>query len=152
MPFYEHVFLARQDLAQNQVDALSETFTKVVEDNQGKVVKTEPWGLRTCAYKIRKNRKAHYVLLGLDAPAPAVAELERQVALNEDVIRYQTIRVDKIDAEPSAILKKSDRGERERGSRGGLRSGGGGRDRDRGGPEREEFRAGERAERQPVEA
>ena len=80
MPLYEHVFLARQDLAQAQVDALAETATKIVEDNNGKVVKTETWGLRSLAYKIAKNRKAHYVMLEIDAPAGVVAELERQHA------------------------------------------------------------------------
>src|SRR6218665_3174402 len=94
MALYEHVFLARQDLAQAQVDALAEAATKIVEDNNGKVVKTETWGLRSLAYRIAKNRKAHYVMLEIDAPAAAVAEVERQASLNEDVIRYMTIRVD----------------------------------------------------------
>ena len=119
MALYEHVFLARQDLAQAQVDALAETATKIVEDMQGKVVKTETWGLRSLAYRIAKNRKAHYVMLNIDSAPPAVQELERQVALNEDVIRYQTIRVDALEAGPSAMMRKSDRGERgERGERG----------------------------------
>ena len=94
MPLYEHVFLARQDLAQAQVDALAENATKIIEDNGGKVAKTETWGLRSLAYRIAKNRKAHYVMLDIDAPAPAMAELERQTGINEDVIRYMTIRVD----------------------------------------------------------
>ena len=120
MPLYEHVFLARQDLATNQVDGLSEAFTKIIEDGQGKVTKTEYWGLRTLAYRIAKNRKAHYVLLNVDAPAPAIAELERQVGLNEDIIRFQTIRVDAHESEPSAMMRKSDRDERGgRGGRGG---------------------------------
>ena len=119
MALYEHVFLARQDLAQAQVDALAETATKIVEDMHGKVVKTETWGLRSLAYRIAKNRKAHYVLLNIEAPAAAVQELERQVGLNEDVIRYQTIRVEALEAGPSAMMKKSDRGDRaERGERG----------------------------------
>src|SRR6202008_4041719 len=94
MPLYEHVFLARQDLAQAQVDALAENATRIIEDNGGKVVRTETWGLRSLAYRIAKNRKAHYVALDFDAPAPAVGELERQTQINEDVIRYMTIRVD----------------------------------------------------------
>ena len=94
MPLYEHVFLARQDLAQAQVDALAETATKIIEDNGGKVAKTETWGLRSLAYRIAKNRKAHYVALDFDAPAAGVAELERQSNINEDVIRFLTIRVD----------------------------------------------------------
>ena len=88
MALYEHVFLARQDLAQAQVDALAEAATKIVTDNQGKVVKTETWGLRSLAYRIAKNRKAHYVMLEIDAPGSVVAELERQTQINEDVIRY----------------------------------------------------------------
>ena len=94
MPLYEHVFIARQDLAQAQVDALAETATKIIEDAGGKVVKTETWGLRSLAYRIAKNRKGHYVMLDFDAPAAAVAELERQTQINEDVIRYMTVRVD----------------------------------------------------------
>lgn len=112
MPLYEHVFLARQDLAQNQVDALAETSTKIIEDNGGKVVKTETWGLRNIAYRVKKNRKAHYVMLDIDAPAPAIAELERQIRINEDVIRYMTVRVDAHEQGPSAMMRKSERGER----------------------------------------
>ncbi|HEV2747802.1 MAG TPA: 30S ribosomal protein S6 [Allosphingosinicella sp.] len=116
MPLYEHVFLARQDLAQAQVDALAENATKIIENNGGKVVKTETWGLRSLAYRIQKNRKAHYVMLDLDAPAPVVAELERQTQINEDVIRYMTVRVDAHEQGPSAMMRRS---ERDRGSRGG---------------------------------
>ena len=119
MPLYEHVFLARQDLAQAQVDALAENATKIIADNGGKVVKTETWGLRGLAYRIAKNRKAHYVMLDIDAPAPALAELERQTGINEDVIRFMTLRVDAHEKGPSAMMRKSDRGERgERGDRG----------------------------------
>ncbi|WP_199555564.1 30S ribosomal protein S6 [Sandaracinobacteroides hominis] len=119
MPFYEHVYLARQDLAPAQVEALTEAFSKIITDMGGTVATTEYWGLRNIAYRIAKNRKAHYVLLNIDGPAPAILELERQVALNEDVIRYQTIRVDALEAGPSAMMKKSDRAERgERGDRG----------------------------------
>ncbi|MGF7170258.1 small subunit ribosomal protein S6 [Sphingobium xanthum] len=117
MPLYEHVFLARQDLAQAQVDALAENATKIVEAQEGKVTKVENWGLRNLAYKIAKNRKAHYVLLNIDAPAGTVAELERQTQINEDVIRYMTIRVDELEAGPSVMMRKSDR-DRERGDRG----------------------------------
>jgi small subunit ribosomal protein S6 len=116
MPLYEHVFLARQDLAQAQVDALAENATKIVEDNGGKVVKTETWGLRSLAYRIAKNRKAHYVMLDLDAPAQAVAELERQSNINEDVIRFLTIRVDELEKGPSAMMRRGDK-ERSRGER-----------------------------------
>ncbi len=116
MPLYEHVFLARQDLAQAQVDALAENATKIIEDNGGKVVKTETWGLRSIAYRIAKNRKAHYVMLDIDAPAPALAELERQTGINEDIIRFMTIRVDAHEKGPSAMMRKQDR-ERTRGPR-----------------------------------
>ena len=117
MPLYEHVFLARQDLAQGQVDALAETATKIIEDNGGKVVKTETWGLRSLAYRIQKNRKAHYVMLEIDAPPPLVAELERQTQINEDVLRYMTIKVDAHEQGPSAMMRRGER-ERERGDRG----------------------------------
>lgn len=121
MPLYEHVFLARQDLAQAQVDTLAESATKIIEDGNGKVVKTETWGLRGLAYRIAKNRKAHYVMLEIDAPAAAVAEVERQASLNEDVIRYMTIRVDAHEQGPSAMMRRSERdrrGREERGDRG----------------------------------
>jgi small subunit ribosomal protein S6 len=114
MPFYEHVYLARQDLAPAQVEGLTEAFTKIIADNKGEVKGTEYWGLRGLAYRIRKNRKAHYVLLNIEAPAAAVQELERQVALNEDVIRYQTIRVDALETEGSAMVRKTDKNERGR--------------------------------------
>src|SRR3982751_2902432 len=118
MPLYEHVFLARQDLAQAQVDALAENATKIIEDNGGKVVKTETWGLRSLAYRISKNRKAHYVMLELDAPAAALAELERQTGINEDVIRFMTIRVDELEKGPTVMMRKGDRDRGERGDRG----------------------------------
>jgi small subunit ribosomal protein S6 len=114
MALYEHVFLARQDLAQAQVDALAEAATKIIEDNQGKVVKTESWGLRSLAYKIAKNRKAHYVMLEIDAPAGVVAELERQTQINEDIIRYMTVKVDALEAGPSVMMRKGDRDGRRR--------------------------------------
>lgn len=121
MPLYEHVFLARQDLAQAQVDALAENATAIIEANQGKVTKVETWGLRSLAYKIAKNRKAHYVMLNIDAPAGVVAELERQTQINEDVIRYMTVRVDALEAGPSVMMRKSDRDRERRGGRDGDR-------------------------------
>ncbi len=128
MPLYEHVFLARQDLSQAQVDTLAQNATKIIEDNEGKVTKTETWGLKSLAYKIQKNRKAHYVMLNIEAPPGVVAELERQTRVNEDVIRYLTIRVDELETEPSVQMRKSDRS--DRGDRKGGRDGGRGRDRD----------------------
>lgn len=130
MPMYEHVFLARQDLAQAQVDVLAENAAKIVEAQEGKVVKVENWGLRNLAYKIAKNRKAHYVMLNIDAPTGVIAELERQTAINEDVIRYITIRVDELESGPSVMMRKNER-DRRGGRSGGP--GGGGRHRDGGG-------------------
>ena len=136
MPLYEHVFLARQDLAQAQVDALAENATKIVESQDGKVTKVETWGLRNLAYKIAKNRKAHYVMLNIDAPAGVVAELERQTAINEDVIRYMTIRVEELETGPSVMMRKSDRGDRRGGREGGRGDREGGRE-GRDGPRRD---------------
>ncbi|HEX8401864.1 MAG TPA: 30S ribosomal protein S6 [Allosphingosinicella sp.] len=137
MPLYEHVFLARQDLAQAQVDALAQAATEIVETNGGRVVRTETWGLRSLAYRISKNRKAHYVALDFDAPPGVVAELERQTQINEDVVRYLTIRVDEHEQGPSAMMRRnerSERGDRDRGDRGDR---GPRRDRDDRAPRRE---------------
>jgi small subunit ribosomal protein S6 len=109
VPLYEHVFLARQDLSQSQVDALAATATEIVETNGGKVTKTETWGLKGLAYKIKRNRKAHFVLLNVEAPAGVVAELERQTQINEDVLRYMTVRVDEHEGGPSVQMRKNDR-------------------------------------------
>lgn len=113
MALYEHVFLARQDLSQAQVDALAATATEIVEANDGKVTKTETWGLKNLAYKIDRNRKAHFVLLNIEGPGSVVAELERQTRINEDVIRYLTVRVDEHETGPSVMMRKGDR-DRER--------------------------------------
>ena len=144
LTLYEHVFLARQDLAQGQVDALAEAATQIITDNGGKVIKTETWGLRNLAYRIAKNRKAHYVLLDFEAPAPVVAELERQTQINEDVIRYMTLKVDEHESGPSVMMRRGER-DRERGrDRDGERGGFGG-DRDRG----ERGDRGDRGPRRP---
>ncbi|MEQ1725554.1 MAG: 30S ribosomal protein S6 [Sphingopyxis sp.] len=112
MALYEHVFLARQDLSQAQVDALAEGATKIVEGHSGSVIRTETWGLKQLAYKIEKNRKAHFVMLAIDAPGNSVAELERQASINEDIIRYLTIRVDAHEDGPSVMMRKADRAAR----------------------------------------
>ena len=114
MPLYEHVFLARQDLSQAQVDALAAAATEIVEANQGKVVKTETWGLKSLAYKIKRNRKAHFVMLDIDAPPGVVAELERQTSINEDVIRFLTVRVDELEGGPSVMMRKAERDKAKR--------------------------------------
>ncbi len=118
MALYEHVFLARQDLSQSQVDTLAAQATEIVEKNDGKVTKTETWGLKSLAYKIDRNRKAHFVMLNIEGPGSVVEELERQTRINEDVIRYMTIRVESHEEGPSAMMRKSDRDKKKR-DRGG---------------------------------
>jgi small subunit ribosomal protein S6 len=121
MPLYENVFIARQDISAAQVEALADGFTTLVTENGGQVSKREYWGLRNIAYRIKKNRKGHYVLLNLDAPPAAVNELERNMRINEDVIRYLTVRVEALEEGPSAVMQNRGRGEerdRERGRRG----------------------------------
>ena len=117
MPLYEHVFLARQDLSQAQVDALAAHATEIVEQGGGKVAKTETWGLKSLAYKIDRNRKAHFVLLNLECPGSVVAELERQNRINEDVIRWLTIGVDAHEEGPSAQMRKNERDRKRRSER-----------------------------------
>ncbi|MGZ8417029.1 MAG: 30S ribosomal protein S6 [Methyloceanibacter sp.] len=145
MSLYEHVFLARQDISAQQVEALLQSFRTIIEERGGTVGKTEYWGVKSLAYRIKKNRKAHYSLINIDAPYEAVNELERQMRLSTDVIRFLTIKVDEHDAGPSAMMRRADRDERDgRGDRGdrfdrgdrGDRGGGRGprrdfRDRDR---------------------
>ncbi len=144
MPLYECVFIARNDVSQQQVDLIADTLTTLISEHGGEVKKREYWGLRGLAYKVKKNRKGHYMLLGIDAPAPAIHELERQLGLNEDVLREMTTRIEEINVEePSAILaKRGEDRDRERGFRGPKPAGrfGSGRGRERG-DEREEFRA-----------
>ncbi len=130
MPLYEHIFIARQDISPAQVEALTETLQKIVTDNGGKIAKTEYWGLRSLQYKIKKNRKGHYSLFNINAPAAAVHELERQEKINEDILRVLTIRVEEHDENPSPVLSRRDREGGREGGRDGGREGGG---RDRGG-------------------
>ena len=121
MPYYENVFIARQDISSQQVDLMTEEFSKLVSDNGGEVPKTEYWGVRGLTYRIKKSRKGHYVLMNLDAPPDSVQELERQMRLHEDVIRYMTIRVDELEEGPSVMMQsRGGRGSRgDRGERGG---------------------------------
>ena len=119
MPLYEHVYLARQDLSAQQVEELTTQLSGVITQMGGTVSKNEYWGLQSLTYRIRKNRKAHMTLLNVDAPAAALNEIERQERLNEDVLRYLTIRVEAHEEGPSAMMRKSDRDDRgERGDRG----------------------------------
>jgi small subunit ribosomal protein S6 len=113
MALYEHLLIARQDISAQQVDALATHLKTIVEGEGGKVEKQEYWGLRGLAYRIKKNRKGHYSLLAIDAPAAAVKEMERQLGINEDVLRYLTLRVEQLDLELSPVLARRDR-ERER--------------------------------------
>jgi len=117
MALYETVFIARQDVSAKQVEDYAKAFGKIVNDNGGEVKRTESWGLRTLAYKIKKNRKGHYTLMHLDAPHKAILELERNMRLNEDVLRFLTVSIDKLPEGPSAILKQGDddRGDDDRG-------------------------------------
>lgn len=121
MALYEHVFLARQDISGQQVEALVDQYRGVIEANGGKVGKVENWGLKTLTYRIKKNRKAYYTLMNIDAPAAAVDEMERQMRINEDVLRYLTVRVEAHEDAQSAMMQKRDdrprRGDRDGGDR-----------------------------------
>jgi len=122
MALYEHVFMSRQDVTAQQVEALTEQLKSVLAAHGGKVGKSEYWGVKSLAFRIKKNRKAHFSLLNIDAPAAAVAEMERQLRLNEDVLRFLTLRVDEHEEGPSAMLRKREDSERdERGERRGPR-------------------------------
>jgi small subunit ribosomal protein S6 len=115
MPFYENVFIARQDISTAQVEALADAFATIVAEQGGKIEKREYWGLRNLAYRVKKNRKGHYMLFNLDAPPAAVNELERNMRINEDVLRYLTVHVDALEEGPSAMMQARSRGEeRER--------------------------------------
>ena len=114
MPYYESVFIARQDISPTQVDGLADAFEKIIIDAGGSIARRESWGLRTMAYKINKNRKGHYVLLNMEAPATALHEMERQMRINEDVLRYLSIRVDKLEDAPSVMMRNKERYDRPR--------------------------------------
>ena len=123
MPLYEHVFLARQDISQAQVEALTKEYSDIITEAGGRIGKTEYWGVKPLAFKIKKNRKAHYTLVNIDAAPTAVAEMERRMGLSPDVLRFMTIRVDAHETEPSIQMRKSDRDDRRDGERGGFRGG-----------------------------
>jgi small subunit ribosomal protein S6 len=118
MPLYEHVFLARQDVTTQQVEAMADGFRSVIENGGGRLGKLEYWGVKSLAYRIKKNRKAHFTLLNIDAPSSAVAEMERQMSINEDILRFMTVKVEELEDGPSAMMQRRDRDDR--------------RDRDRG--------------------
>jgi small subunit ribosomal protein S6 len=150
MPLYEHVFLARQDVTSQQVESMIDTYKGVIEQNGGRLEKIEMWGVKSLAYRIKKNRKAHFTLLNIDAPPAALAEMERQMQISEDVLRFMTIRVEELEQEPSAMMQKRDRDDRKDRERGRRRDdegfgGGFGGDRDRG--DRDRGDRGDRSER-----
>jgi small subunit ribosomal protein S6 len=143
MSFYETVFIARQDISGAQVDALTDQFAAIIAEQGGEVKKRESWGLRNLAFRMKKNRKGHYVMFNLDAPAAAVVEMERNMRISEDILRYLTIRVEALEEGPSAVLQnrgRSDERDRDRGF-GGDRD----RDRDRGPRRDREYREPEAA-------
>ena len=124
MALYEHVYLARQDISAQQVEALTAHFKEIIESKGGKIAKIEYWGVKSLAYRVKKNRKAHFSLFNIDAPPAAITEMERQMGLSEDVLRFITIRVDAHEEGPSAMMRKRDDGDREeRGDRGERRGG-----------------------------
>jgi small subunit ribosomal protein S6 len=145
MPLYEHVFLARQDVTAQQVEEMTAQFKGIVEGLGGKITKSEYWGVKGLSFRMNKNRKAHFTLLNLDAPPAAVTEVERQERLNEDVLRFITVRVDELEEGPSAMMRKSDRD--DRGERGFGDRGFGGGGRGFGGGDR--FDRGDRGDRGP---
>jgi small subunit ribosomal protein S6 len=120
MPLYEHVYLARQDASAQQVEEFTAQFKNLVEQMGGTVGRTEYWGVKSLSYRMRKNRKAHFTLMNIDAPPAAIAEIERQERLNEDILRYLTVRVDEHEAGPSAMMRKAER-DRDRDERRGER-------------------------------
>lgn len=119
MALYEHIFMARQDVSAQQVDQMIEQFKNLLEENGGAVTKTENWGLKSLTYRIQKNRKAHYALMNINGPSAAVQEMERQMRINEDILRFLTVRVEEHEDGPSVMLQKRDRDDRP--SRGGPR-------------------------------
>lgn len=142
MPLYESVVIARQEIATTQVDTLADELTNIISEGGGKVAKRENWGLRSLAYRIKKNRKGHYIFFNIDAPAAAINEYERRMRFNEDVLRYMTVRVEELEEGPSAILQNKDRPGGERGGFFGSGRRGG---RDEGGRDGGRFSSGRRS-------
>ena len=142
MALYEHVFIARQEISAQQVEGLVDMMTAVLEENGGKITKNEYWGLKSLAYRVKKNRKGHYTLLNIDASHEAVAELERRISLNDDIIRHMTLRVDTHEAEESVQMRNKNRDDR-RDDRRGPRREGGRDDRREAAPRREETKQGD---------
>ncbi len=154
MSLYKHVYLARQDISAQQVDTLNEQFKTLLESLGGKIEKLEYWGVKSLAYRIKKNRKAHFTLYNISAPPAALAEMERQMGLNEDILRFMTVRVEELEQGPSAMMRKRDDDDRgDRGDRGDRDRGGRGRgDRDRGDRDRGDRDRGPRRPREEAGA
>lgn len=134
MALYECVLIARQDISSSQVEGLVEQFSEIITSHGGRIAKSEMWGLRTLTYRIKKNRKGHYALLNIEAPAEAIQEMERQMRLHEDVLRYLTVRVEELEEGPSVVMQVRDRRD-DRGGRDGRGRGGRDRPPPRGRPE-----------------
>lgn len=117
MALYEHIFLARQDLSGAQVDEIIQNYKTLLEENGGSVGRIENWGLKSLTYRIKKNRKAHYAILNIEAPGAAIHEMERQMRINEDILRYMTVSVEEHEEGPSVMMQKRDRDDRGRGDR-----------------------------------
>src|SRR4051794_19116743 len=148
MPLYEHVFMARQDVTPQQVETMIDQYRGVIEQNGGTIAKTEQWGVKSLAFRIKKNRKAHFALFNLDAPPAAVAEMERQMRISEDVLRFMTVRVDAFEDGPSVMMQKRDRDDRKDRERGRDRDG----DGESGGRARDDRRDRERPRRSDGES
>ena len=141
MALYEHVYLARQDVTAQQVETMTEQFKAIIEQHGGKISKVEYWGVKSLAYRVKKNRKAHFTLLNIDAPAAAITEMERQMGINEDILRLLTLRVEAHEEGPSAMMRKREDSDRDdRGDRG-----------DRRGPRPDRGDRGDRGPRRPRE-
>jgi small subunit ribosomal protein S6 len=151
MPLYEHVYLARQDLSPQQVEELTAQYKGVIEQMGGKIAKSEYWGVKSLTYRMRKNRKAHFTLMNVEAPSAAMSEVERLQRINEDVLRNLTIRVEEHEAEPSAMMRKVDRDRERDDRRGGFgdRDRGGFGDRERSFGDRDRGDRGDRGDRRP---
>ena len=144
MPLYESTFIARPDISSQQVDGLAEQFREILTEAGGEIAKTEYWGLRSLAYRIKKNRKGHYYFMNIDAPPEAISAMEHTMRINEDIIRYLTVRVDEHDPNPAPLTQSRGRGRDGRGGRGGRWEG---RRRDDDGEGRRRESDGERRER-----
>ena len=155
MPLYESTFIARPDISSQQVDGLAEQFREILTEAGGEIAKTEYWGLRSLAYRIKKNRKGHYYFMNIDAPPEAIDAMERTMRINEDVIRYLTVRVEEHDPNPAPLTQSRGRGRDGRGGRGGRWEGRGeGRRRDDDGARgdrSERDRPGERQDAAPAD-